>query len=225
MHVVLIRHAHSEANAKGILSGRILGVHLSPLGLQQSHTLISRLGKTKISALRVSPMERCSETISPWWESQGKVCNRNVEVVTDHNLTEVDYGSWSGKKLSALSKLKQWKTVQNKPSAMYFPLGEGLAQMQERAMRSVYESLTATGKGALILVSHGDVIKSIIASTLGLHLDNFQRIVVDPASISVLDFSSSTPRLILLNDSQSPLEGLLNAPDRKVSFLGGGAGK
>lgn len=224
MHVVLIRHAHSQANAKGILSGRILGVHLSAVGVEQSHTLTSRLGKTKISALRISPMERCNETISPWWESIGKSCNRNVELSIDNNLTEVDYGRWSGKKLSALSKLKQWKTVQNKPSAMYFPLGEGLAQMQERAMRSVYESLN-TKKSAVILVSHGDVIKSIIASTLGMHLDNFQRIVIDPASISVIDFSSSIPRLLLLNDSQSQLEGLLNAPVRKTSFLGGGTGK
>ena len=224
MHVVLIRHAHSQANAKGILSGRILGVHLSAVGVEQSHTLTSRLGKTKISALRISPMERCNETISPWWESIGKSCNRNVELSIDNNLSEVDYGRWSGKKLSALSKLKQWKTVQNKPSAMYFPLGEGLAQMQERAMRSVYESLN-TKKGPVILVSHGDVIKSIIASTLGMHLDNFQRIVIDPASISVIDFSSSIPRLLLLNDSQSQLEGLLNAPVRKTSFLGGGTGK
>ena len=224
MHVVLIRHAHSQANAKEILSGRILGVHLSAVGVEQSHTLTSRLGKTKISALRISPMERCNETISPWWESIGKSCNRNVELSIDNNLTEVDYGRWSGKKLSALSKLKQWKTVQNKPSAMYFPLGEGLAQMQERAMRSVYESVN-TKKGAVILVSHGDVIKSIIASTLGMHLDNFQRIVIDPASISVIDFSSSIPRLLLLNDSQSQLEGLLNAPVRKTSFLGGGTGK
>ena len=225
MHVILIRHAHSQANAKGILSGRIPGVHLSPTGVKQSHTLTSRLGKIKISALRISPMERCSETISPWWESVGKSCNRNVKVITDPNLIEVDYGSWSGKKLSALSKLKLWKTVQSNPSAMYFPVGEGLAQMQERAMRSVYDSLTVKGKGAVILVSHGDVIKSIIASTLGMHLDNFQRIVIDPASVSVLDFSSSTPRLVLLNDSASQLEGLLNAPTRKVILLGGGAGK
>ena len=197
---------------------------MSAVGVEQSHTLTSRLGKTKISALRISPMERCNETISPWWESIGKSCNRKVELSIDNNLSEVDYGRWSGKKLSALSKLKQWKTVQNKPSAMYFPLGEGLAQMQERAMRSVYESLN-TKKGAVILVSHGDVIKSIIASTLGMHLDNFQRIVIDPASISVIDFSSSIPRLLLLNDSQSQLEGLLNAPVRKTSFLGGGTGK
>jgi len=225
MYVVLIRHAHSQANAKGILSGRIPGVHLSPTGVKQSDTLTSRLGEIKISTLRISPMERCSETISPWWESVGKNRNRNVKVITDPNLIEVDYGSWSGKKLSALSKLKLWKTVQNRPSAMYFPVGEGLAQMQERAMRCVYESLTKKGKGAIVLVSHGDVIKSIIASALGMHLDNFQRIVIDPASISVLDFSSSTPRLVLLNDSSSQLGNLLNAPTRKVNLLGGGAGK
>jgi len=225
MQLVLIRHAHSEANAKGVLSGRISGVHLSATGITQSQALISRLGAISVSELRISPLERCAETINPWWESIGKKKNPRVEIVKYENLIEVDYGKWSGRKLAILSSHKLWKTVQNNPSAMYFPSGEGLAQMQERAMRAVHSCNGSKKRGAAVLVSHGDVIKSIVASCLGMHLDDFQRIVIDPASVTIIDFSSSKPRLILLNDSRANLENFINAPYRKGNLLGGGAGK
>jgi probable phosphoglycerate mutase len=225
MQLVLIRHAHSEANAKGVLSGRISGVHLSATGISQSQALISRLGAISVSELRISPLERCAETINPWWESIGKKKNPSVEIVKDENLIEVDYGKWSGRKLATLSSHKLWKTVQNNPSAMYFPSGEGLAQMQERAMRAVHSCNGSKKRGAAVLVSHGDVIKSIVASCLGMHLDDFQRIVIDPASVTIIDFSSSKPRLILMNDTRANLESFINAPYRKRNLLGGGAGK
>ena len=224
MQVVLIRHAHSEANAKGVLSGRIPGVHLSPKGVQQAEGLIARLGALKIATLRISPLERCAETINPWWNAIGKTINRGVEVAEDPNLIEVDYGKWSGKKLSQLLRHAMWKTVQNNPSAMYFPSGESLASMQVRAMKSVHDALNVRRKGAAILVSHGDVIKSIVASSLGMHLDDFQRIVIDPASITILDFSQSKPRLTLMNDSHEELETLIKSPFRKGPLLGGGGG-
>jgi len=224
MQVVLIRHAHSEANAKGVLSGRLPDVHLSAKGIAQSEALVTRLGALKIAAIKISPLERCAETINPWWVATGKPNNRGVEVEVDPNLIEVDYGSWSGKKLSQLSRNSMWKTVQNNPSAMYFPSGESLAVMQTRAMKSVHDALRVRRKGSIVLVSHGDVIKSIVASTLGMHLDDFQRIVIDPASVTILDFSQSKPRLTLMNDSSSNLENRINAPYRKGPLLGGGAG-
>ncbi|CAB4857662.1 MAG: MSMEG_4193 family putative phosphomutase [Actinobacteria bacterium] len=224
MQVVLIRHAHSEANAKGVLSGRTSGVHLSAKGIAQSEALITRLGALKIAAIRISPLERCAETINPWWDSTGKPNNRSIEIEEDPHLIEVDYGSWSGKKLSQLSRQRMWKTVQNNPSAMYFPSGESLAGMQSRAMKSVHDALRVRRKGSIVLVSHGDVIKSIVASSLGMHLDDFQRIVIDPASVTILDFSESKARLTLMNDSSGNLENLINAPFRKGPLIGGGAG-
>lgn len=221
----MIRHAHSQANAKGILSGRLSGVGLSAQGLVQAHELISRLGSIKVAELRISPLERCAQSIKPWWNEVGSATNRGVSLVTDPNLIEVDYGKWSGKKLSLLSTNRLWKTVQNNPSAMYFPQGEGLAQMQERAMRCVHEAIATKKKGAVILVTHGDVIKSIVASALGMHLDDFNRIVIDPASVSVIEFGASKPRLVLLNDSRAKLESFINTAYRKPHSLGGGAGK
>ena len=225
MRLVLIRHAHSEANAAGILSGRLPNVHLSEKGIAQSEQLALRLGKFPVSSLRISPMERCFETISPWMHSVLLPSNPKFEPVIDQELTEVDYGTWSGKKLAVLNKNRLWKTVQESPSRMYFPRGEGIAQMQTRAMKSVHEMVSKKAKGSAVIVSHGDVIKSIVASALGMHLDEFQRIVIDPASISILDFSTLKPRTLLLNDSRSVVTELLIEPKRSRNLLGGGSGR
>jgi probable phosphoglycerate mutase len=225
MRLVLIRHAHSEANAAGILSGRLPNVHLSEKGNVQAENLAVRLGNFPVSNLRISPMERYFETISPWINSVVLANNPKFEPIIDPELTEVDYGTWSGKKLIALSKNKLWRTVQESPSRMYFPHGEGIAQMQARAMTSVHQAVSAKGKGTAVIVSHGDVIKSIVASALGMHLDEFQRIIIDPASISILDFSSTKPRTLLLNDSRSVITELLVTPKRAKNLLGGGSGR
>jgi probable phosphoglycerate mutase len=108
---------------------------------------------------------------------------------------------------------------------MYFPAGEGIAQMQARAMSSVHKMVAAKKKGAAVIVSHGDVIKSIIASALGMHLDEFQRIIIDPASVSILEYSEVKPRVLLLNDSRAVVTDLLVAAPRKKNLLGGGSGK
>jgi probable phosphoglycerate mutase len=225
MQLILIRHAHSEANAAGILSGRLPNIHLSEKGVAQSDQLALRLGNFRVSNLRISPMERCFETISPWVNSTLLPNYPNFVPTIDPDLTEVDYGSWSGKKLSVLSRHKLWSTVQEAPSRMYFPNGEGISQMQSRAMKSVHQSISVKTKGAAVIVSHGDVIKSIVASALGVHLDEFQRIVIDPASISILDYSSTKPRVLLLNDSRSIITDLVQGKPRRKNLLGGGSGR
>lgn len=225
MRLVLIRHAHSSANLAGILSGRLPNVHLTEKGLTQSQELAERLGQFPVAQLRISPMERCFETIEPWLNKYALKGDSKLEPLFDEQLTEVDYGKWSGKKLSVLSKKSLWRTVQESPSRMYFPEGEGIAHMQARAMTSVHGAISAKRKGAVIIVSHGDVIKSILASCLGMHLDEFQRIIVDPASISLVDFTTIKPRVLLMNDSKSQVTDLLKAPRRSKNLLGGGSGK
>lgn len=129
-----------------------------------------------------------------------------------------------GAKLRVLSKETLWKQVQEAPSLVTFPEGESLTAMQERAMRAVERGLAKRGRGHVVLVSHGDVLKSIIAASLNMHLDEFQRIVIDPASVSILDYSSSKPRLILMNDSQSRLAPEVFLDRRKRLLVGGGSG-
>ena len=225
MRLVLIRHAHSQSNASGVLSGRLPNIHLSEKGIKQSQQLSERLGNFAVAQLRVSPMERCFETISPWLNDVVLKNSPDFEPIIDPSLNEVDYGDWSGKKLITLARKKEWRTVQESPSRMYFPGGEGIAQMQSRAMSVVHELAKLPDSKTAVIVSHGDVIKSIVASALGTHLDEFQRIIIDPASISVLDYSGIKPRVLLLNDTRAVVTDLLQAPKRSRNLLGGGAGK
>jgi probable phosphomutase (TIGR03848 family) len=225
MRLVLIRHAHSQSNASGVLSGRLPNIHLSEKGIKQSQQLSERLGNFAVAQLRVSPMERCFETISPWLNDVVLKNSPDFEPIIDPSLNEVDYGDWSGKKLITLARKKEWRTVQESPSRMYFPGGEGIAQMQSRAMSVVHELAKLPDSKTAVIVSHGDVIKSIVASAVGTHLDEFQRIIIDPASISVLDYSGIKPRVLLLNDTRAVVTDLLQAPKRSRNLLGGGAGK
>ena len=225
MRLVLIRHAHSQSNASGVLSGRLPNIHLSEKGIKQSQQLSERLGNFAVAQLRVSPMERCFETISPWLNDVVLKNSPDFEPIIDPSLNEVDYGDWSGKKLITLARKKEWRTVQESPSRMYFPGGEGIAGMQSRAMSVVHELAKLPDSKTAVIVSHGDVIKSIVASALGTHLDEFQRIFIDPASVSVLDYSGVKPRVLLLNDTRAVVTDLLQAPKRSRNLLGGGAGK
>ena len=217
--VVLVRHAHSQANAAGILSGRRPNIALSEKGRTQAQELAIRLGELKVKELRVSPLQRCIETIDPWVSTKSRI--RRIE---DHGITEVDYGKWSGRTLRSLSREKLWKIVQENPSRVFFPDGEGMANMQARAIESMHLALSSTGTGAVVMVSHGDVIKALVAANLGMRLDDFQRIIIDPASVTVFDFSSTTPRLLLLNDSHANIGDLGITSTKKRLLVGGGSG-
>jgi probable phosphoglycerate mutase len=170
-------------------------------------------------------MERCFETIAPWLNECVLKNSPDFEPIIDPLLNEVDYGQWSGKRLAALSRKKEWKTVQESPSRMYFPGGEGIAVMQARAMSAVHQAASLPDSKVAVFVSHGDVIKAIVASALGMHLDEFQRIIIDPASVSIIEYSSVRPRVLLVNDTRAVITDLLQAPKRSKNLLGGGSGK
>ena len=220
--VILIRHAHSVANEKGVLAGRSPGVVLSKLGKRQAIDLKKRLGDMKFKSISVSPLERCLATIQPWINATG-VAHKNIDF--DEGLSEVDYGSWTGKKLSALSLKKEWRVVQRTPSQMVFPGGEALLAVQRRAKKTLMNSIKKAGNGSVLIVSHGDVIKSLIASALELELDKFQKIVIDPASISVLDYNKGSFRLLHINDSSTSFDYLTKSKRSKNTLVGGGSGR
>ena len=184
--MILLRHAHSIANEKGVLAGRASGVTLSKKGEVQAKELKSRLGNLKFKSIRISPLERCLLTLQPWLNDQKLT---KGDYFLDNGLTEVDYGDWTGKKLASLALKKEWRIVQKTPSKMIFPNGESLVEVQKRAQISLMKAVKEAQGGVALIVSHGDVIKSLIADSLDLKLDKFQKIVVDPASISVLEYS------------------------------------
>jgi probable phosphomutase (TIGR03848 family) len=203
--IVLLRHAHSSANAKGILSGRNEGVALSAKGAVQAQELIERLDKVAFTSIRISPMQRCQETINPWLNQQ-KVSLQKKAII-DPQLVEVDFGSWTGRKISDLAKKSEWKIVQNTPEKMAFPEGESLKQVQKRAMQTI--ALSAKGAKPTLIVTHADVIKAILSGLLSSGLKDFQKFAVNPASLTVIDYDEKGSRIITVNNSRSKLIDLL----------------
>lgn len=227
--ILLLRHAHSVANAKGILAGRTAGIDLSEKGKAQAIELVERLKGIDFSEIRISPMERCAQTVAPLIQQLPMKTSSKRSIRNEEDLIEVDYGKWTGKKLAILSRDKSWKVVQNTPSAMYFPGGEGLLDVQARAMRALNSAANSRGSLPKMMVSHGDVIKAIVASVLGSHLDHFQKIVIDPASITVLDFNGSDYRVLTLNNTSAPVTDFLAGGSKTskslATLIGGGSGR
>jgi probable phosphomutase (TIGR03848 family) len=196
------------------LAGRTPRVGLDETGLKQASGLVRRLAGVPLAAVVASPLQRCRQTVAPL------VADRGLSVVTDGGLAEVDYGEWTGRKLGELGKEPLWRVVQAHPSAAVFPGGEGLAQVQARAVAAVRahgERVVAEhGPEAVWLVcSHGDVIKAVLADALGVHLDSFQRIVVDPCSVSVVRYTDMRPFVLRVNDNGGDLGGIVPPPPAK----------
>lgn len=220
--LVFLRHAHSTANDQGVLSGRLPGISLSKNGLVQAESLIERIGASSFDEILVSPMERCSQTISPWLQS--KYSKGVGQFRLEDNLNEVDYGLWSGKKLSKLSKDPLWKIIQSTPSKVHFPQGERIKAAQKRALVSINEAHSKKKSGTFLFVSHGDIIKSTVAALIGLPLDSFQNLIINPASLTVIDFDGSSGRLLSYNDTHSCIAPLISTKKVGKSLIGGGSG-
>lgn len=220
--MILLRHAHSIANEKGVLAGRASGISLSKKGVSQAKDLKLRLGNLKFKSIRISPLERCLLTLEPWLNDQKLT---QSDFLLDTGLTEVDYGDWTGKKLSLLALKKEWRIVQKTPSKMVFPQGESLVEVQKRAHKSLMKAVKEARGGVALIVSHGDVIKSLIADCLDLEIDKFQKIVIDPASISVLEYSKKSFSLLHLNDSSTNFDFLSKKSRSMKTLVGGGSGR
>jgi probable phosphomutase (TIGR03848 family) len=225
--VILLRHGRTTANTSGVLAGWTSGVLLDETGAAQVRAVGERLAKVPLAAVVSSPLERCRQTADAVAEG------RDLEVQSDDRLGEARYGDWTGRTLKDLVKEPLWKVVQQHPSAAVFPgpEGEGLAQTQARAVSAVREWNAKLGPGAVWLAcSHGDVIKAILADALGLHLDQFQRIVVDPASISVVVYTETRPFVLRMNDTGGDVSALVPPKRRRRrrpssdAVVGGGAG-
>jgi probable phosphomutase (TIGR03848 family) len=227
--VILLRHGRTTANTGGVLAGWTPGVQLDETGAAQVGAVAERLSKVPLAAVVSSPLERCRQT------AEAVAQGRDLEVQTDDRLGEARYGDWTGRTIKELVKEPLWKVVQQHPSAAVFPgpEGEGLAQTQARAVAAVREWNARLGPDAVWLAcSHGDVIKAVLADALGLHLDQFQRIVVDPASISVVTYTDTRPFVVRVNDTGGDITALI-PPTKKGrrrrkadsdAVVGGGAG-
>jgi probable phosphoglycerate mutase len=224
--VVLVRHGLTAMTGP-VLAGWTPGLHLDERGRTQAAAVAERLREVPLDAIVSSPLDRCLDT------SEAIAAGRGTDVKVDDRLGECRYGDWTGRPLKELAKDPLWKVVQNHPSAVVFPgpEGEPLRETADRAVAAVRDWNARLGPEATWLgCSHGDVIKAIVADALGLHLDQFQRISVDPCSVTVIRYTELRPFVLRVNDTGGGVTDLL--PPKKKSrrkassdaVVGGGPG-
>ena len=234
--VLLVRHGRTTANTSGVLAGWTPGVRLVEHGEEQARALAERMAAVPLAAVVSSPLERCQQTAAALRAVAGPKGAARPEVATDERLGECRYGDWTGRELKTLVRDPLWKVVQEHPSAAVFPgpEGESMRGMQLRAVDAVrdWDAQVEQEHGpdaVWVAVSHGDVIKAVLADALGAHLDAFQRIVVSPCSVSVVTYTPTRPFVVRVNDTgdlsglvrEKPKEGTEVSSDAAV---GGGAG-
>ena len=227
--VLLVRHGLT-ATTGGVLTGWTPGIPLDDRGRGQAAALAARLAPMRLDAIISSPLERCRQTAEAIAGPDGP------RLREDDRLGECHYGNWTGKPLKRLAKEPLWRVVQAHPSAMRFPgrSGESMLDMQHRAVSAVREWNVALGPRAVYLVcSHGDVIKSVLADSLGMHLDMLQRIQIDPCSLSIIRYTPLRPFVLRLNDTGGSVDGLARQEAKRPAgaarhdgdgAVGGGAG-
>jgi len=230
--IVLVRHGLTALTGP-VLAGWTPGLHLDERGEAQAAAVAERLRPVPFAAVVSSPLDRCLDTAAAVLARQADE-GRALELQVEPRLGECRYGDWTGRPLKELAKDPLWKVVQSHPSAVVFPgpEGEPLRETQARAVGAVRDWNARLGPDATWLAcSHGDVIKAVVADALGLHLDQFQRIVVDPCSVTVIRYTELRPFVVRVNDTGAGVQDLL-PPKRKGrrrkagsdASVGGGAG-
>ena len=197
--ILLIRHAVNDVMKAKKLAGWMPDVHINEEGRQQAAAVAERLGGLPIRAIYSSPLDRTRETAEPLAQAL------NLEVQARDGLGEVQYGDWTGQSLEELSKLDVWKVVQIYPSGMRFPGGESIREMQARIINELDAIAADHPRDIVAIFSHADVIKAALAHYLGVHLDLFQRIVINPTSVSVVRLTPYGPQVLRINDD-GPLQ-------------------
>jgi probable phosphoglycerate mutase len=193
--ILLIRHAVNDFVKTGKLAGWTPGVHLNEEGQAQATALGKRLADTPIDYLYASPLERTMETAEAIRQH-----HQHLTIQQTTELGEVRYGDWEGMEINKLTGRKMWQVVQQYPSRAEFPNGETMRGVQVRAVNAIEALVTEHPRETVAVVSHADIIKMVLAHYLGMHLDEFQRIVITPASISMLSLGFGRPYVGTMND-------------------------
>ena len=200
--IILVRHGENDWSKNNKLAGWLPGVHLNETGHRQAEAVAQRLAALPIKAVYSSPLTRCVETAA-YIADTHRLSVQHLE-----EIGEVRYGEWEGKKISKLARKPMWHAVQFFPSRARFPGGETLGETQFRAVTALEETAARHEKEMIVVVSHADVIRLLLAHYLGVHIDLFQRLVIAPASVSILALSpGGLVRVLRLND-----DGPLHAP-------------
>lgn len=191
--VLLVRHGEADVTGR-VLVGRAAGVHLNARGVEQARRVARRLDGVRVAALWSSPLERTCETAAPlaWRQS--------LDVTIVESLLELDFGDWQGRSIEELEPDPDWQAYNEFRSLHRTPNGESLIEVQVRMARTLEAIGDCHPDATVVAVSHGDPIRALLAHALGIPLDLFGRLTVQPGSISAIDLGPGGPQVRCLND-------------------------
>lgn len=196
---LFIRHGRHDYLGRAI-AGRKGGVHLNEEGRRQAEHLPEKLSLLPIDEIYTGPLERVRETAEPIAR------HFNLPLHVADEFTEIGVGDWEDRAFDELSQQPLWNQINTFRSSTPFPNGELMLEVQVRAIRRLNE---LRGRHHfVVIVTHGDVVRAVMAHFLGMHLDLFLRIEIDPASLSLLEYGEDFAIVRMLNapSSGSPLE-------------------
>jgi len=193
---LLIRHALCDPVGRSI-AGRQPGIHLNDAGKLQALSLAERLVGLSLGALYSSPLERAVETAGPIGQRHA------LPVQTLQGLNEIDFGEWTGRSLAELDQLPAWRAFNSFRSGSRIPGGENMAEVLARSIRETdrLRRLHPQRESLVALVSHGDVLRVLIAHALGMAPDLMQRLELSPASVTLIEMEDYGSRVLLLNST------------------------
>ena len=190
---LLIRHGENDFLKKGRLPGHQPGIHLNERGCAQAQALAESLEQLPIKAIYASPLERAVETAGPLAQAL------KMEVELRPGLRDADVGAWTGMEIKKLRKNPLWKVVQESPSRARFPQGESILEVQTRIVNEI-EAICEKHKTEMVaVIFHADPIKLAVTHYIGLPFDNFQRLAVQPGSVTILGIHGTRTTLMALN--------------------------
>ncbi len=190
----LLRHGLTAVTGK-TLYGRTRGISLDERGRAQAEQLAARFAPVRVTDIYSSPLERCVETVEPLANA------RRLSVTQRPGLIEMDAGAWTNRPLAQLRRTRRWRDVIDRPSHFRFPDGESFAEAQARALAEIHAIAARHPRGRVVVGTHGDIVRMLVAHFTGAHLDLFQRTMSDPASVSVVTIGEGHPRVLLVNDT------------------------
>ena len=192
--VFLVRHAAHD-RVDRVLCGRMPGVGLGEAGRRQAEALARRFAGGGVDAVWTSPLQRARETAEPIAARLG------LSARASDALCEIHFGAWTGQAFDALRDDPRWRRWNEARASGRPPGGEAMAEAQARAAGEVERARAEHPDGRVVLVSHGDVIKAVLAGVLGLSLDAHARFEISPGSVSALAVWPGGGKVLSMNEA------------------------
>ena len=183
MELVLVRHAEVSDEARGRCYGRF-DVPLSEVGRAQCEALAARLSTENVASVLSSPSMRARDTAEAIAQSHG------LDVFVLEELSEVDFGAFEGLTYDEIAAA--WPDVyaewMARPAVVTFPGGETFADVKKRVAEAVLRLRADHDERLVVAVTHGGVVRAVLAEALDLPDDRVFGVAIEPASMTRVEW-------------------------------------